>query len=133
MESAMVPTRKKGGGERGYERARDRRSERCEEDVQERWPTRCPILHVERLAGSMLKGPLGTVQDTADPVVGGTAAIGEKRDADGTALDPAIEASLQGLLDSIQLNVVSSRAKLPAEEPRLQPVPSGWGPKVRGG
>ena len=47
-------------------------------------------------------------------------------DRDGTTPDPAIEASLQGLLDSMEINVVSSRAKLPAEEPRLQPVPAGW-------
>ena len=48
-------------------------------------------------------------------------------DADGTALDPAIEASLQGPLDSVKTSVLPSRAKLPAEEPGLQPVPSGGG------
>ncbi len=60
------------------------------------------------------------------------AIVARYENADGTALDPAIEASLQGLLDSIKTNVVPSRAKLPAEEPRLQPTPPPWGPKLRG-
>ena len=53
-------------------------------------------------------------------------------DADGTGMDREIEASLQGLLDSIKTSVVPSRAKLPAEEPRLQPVPSGWAEEGEG-
>ncbi len=87
---------------------------------------------------TLMKGvPFGTRKgggaiDSRDTLAAAIAIMAREGDADGTALDPTIEASLQGLLDSIRVNVVSSRAKLPAEEPRLQPVPPPWGPKLRG-
>ncbi len=85
---------------------------------------------VNALRDSQLTG--GGSARSRDTLAAAIAIMAREGNTGGTTLDPEIEASLQGLLDSIKTNVLSSRAKLPAEEPRLQPVPPPWGPKPRG-